>query len=69
MLECTRLRQAPVPGGSDSKESACTWDMKVRSLDQQNPLEKVMATDSSILAWRSLVGYGTWGHEESDTTE
>ena len=33
-----------------------------------------MATYSSILAWkslgqRSLVGYGPWGHKESDTTD
>ena len=32
-----------------------------------------MATHSSILAWethgqRSLVGYGLWGHKESDMT-
>ena len=37
-------------------------------------LEKEMATDSSILAWRipgmgSLVGWRLWGHTESDTTE
>ena len=39
------------------------------------PLEKEMATHSSILAWRipwterSLKGYSPWGHKESDTTE
>ena len=37
-------------------------------------LEKEMATNSSILAWRfqgqrSLVGWRLWGHTESDTTE
>ena len=37
-------------------------------------LEKVMATHSSVLAWRipgmgSLVGCPLWGHTESDTTE
>ena len=37
-------------------------------------LEKGMATDSSILAWRipwteKLVGYSPWGRKESDTTE
>ena len=41
------------PGGSDSKESACnageTW---VRSLGWEDPLEKEMATRSSILAWK-----------------
>ena len=47
-----------------------TW---VQSLDQEDPLEKGMATHCSILAWkipwRSLVGYSPWGHKESDTTE
>ena len=48
-----------------------TW---VQSLGQEDLLEKEMATQSSILAWkshgwRSLMGYHIWGHEESDTTE
>ena len=37
------------PGGSDSEESTCN---AVQSLDQEDPLEKGMATSSSILAWR-----------------
>ena len=46
----------------------------VRSLGREDPLEKGMATHSSILAWRipgqrSLVGYSPWGCKESDTTE
>ena len=32
-------------------------------------LEKEMATHSSVLAWRSLVGCCLWGHTGSDTTE
>ena len=40
---------------------------------QEDPLEKEMATHSSILAWRipqrSLVGYRPWGHKEWDTAE
>ena len=48
-----------------------TW---VRSLGQEDPLEKGMATDSSILAWRipgqkSLAGYNPWGRKELDTIE
>ena len=48
-----------------------TW---VRSLGQEDPLKKEMATHSSILAWKipwtwSLVGYSPWGHKESDSTE
>ena len=41
-----------------------TW---VQSLGQEDTLEKGMATNASILAWRipwteSLVGYRPWGH-------
>ena len=36
------------PGGSDSEASA----RRVRSLGGEYPLEKEMATHSSILAWR-----------------
>jgi len=48
-----------------------TW---VRSLGQDDPLEKEMATHSSILArefhgQRSLGGYSPWDHEELDMTE
>ena len=48
-----------------------TW---VRSLGWEDPLEKEMATHSSILAgkfhgWRSLMGYSPWGCKELDTTE
>ena len=50
------------------------WAVWVQSLSQENPLEKEMATHSSILAWRipwteSLAGYSSWGHKESDVTE
>ena len=42
-------------------------EMQIQSLGQEDPLEKEMATHSSILAWeiqypaqRSLVGYSPW---------
>ena len=38
------------PGGSDSKESACNAGDMVWSMDWEDPLEKEMATHSSILA-------------------
>ena len=47
-----------------------TRETQVRSLGREDPLEKEMATHSSILAWRIL-----WmeelgrGRKESDTTE
>ena len=48
-----------------------TW---VRSLGQDDLLEKGMAIHSSILAWKipwteSLVGYSPWDHKELDMTE
>ena len=39
-------------------------ETRVRSLSQEDSLEKGMVTHSSILAWseqRSLVGYNPWG--------
>ena len=40
------------PGGSEVRVSACDMETWVRSLDWEDPLEKEMATHSSILAWR-----------------
>ena len=48
----THILKKGFPGGSDGKESACNagdWDS---ILSQEDPLEKEMATHSSILAWR-----------------
>ena len=44
-------------------------ETQVRSLLWEDPLEKEMATYSSILAWEvpwteSLVDYSPWGHKE-----
>ena len=49
-------------------------ETSVRALSREDPLEKGMATHSSILAWRiawtrSLVGHTPGGHKEWDTTE
>ena len=40
------------PGGSDGKESACSTGDPGLIVDQEDPLEKGIATHSSILAWR-----------------
>ena len=42
------------PGGSDSKESACNAGDPGLIPGWEDPLEKEMATHSSILAWRTL---------------
>ena len=54
----------------DGKESTCS----VGDLGWEDPLEKGMATHSSILSWRipqteEPAGYSSWGREESDTAE
>ena len=46
----------------------------VQFLGWEDPLQKEVATHSSILAWiipwtGNLVGYSPWDHKESDTTE
>ena len=38
----------------DGKESACNTEDLVQSLGQEDPLEKGMATHSSIPAWKIL---------------
>ena len=40
------------PGGSEVKASAWNAGDPVRSLGREDPLEKEMATHSTILAWR-----------------
>ena len=62
------------PGGVVINSPPAMQEMLVWSLGWEDPLEKEMATHSSILAWeihvqRSLVGYSPWGHEESDITK
>ena len=49
-------------------------ETRVQSLGQEDPLEKKMATNPSILAWRihgqkSLVGYRAKGSIELDMTK
>ena len=39
------------PGSSEVKNPPAREDIQVRSLGQEDPLEKGMATRSSILAW------------------
>ena len=63
------------PGGSVCKESACHVGNPGLIPGWGSPLEKSMATHSSIFmpgefhGQKSLVGYSPWGHKESDMTE
>ena len=62
-------------GGSDGKESACNvGDLGSIPGGQEEPLEKGMTTDSSILAWRipwteEPGGLQSMGFKELDVTE
>ena len=51
-----------------------TQETRIRSLGQEDPLEKEVATHASILTWgiprkRSLAGYSLWDRKGLDTTE
>ena len=74
------LNQIPRMGASrvlvspEVKESACNAETLVQSLGQEDPLEREMATHSSVLAWRipwtqGPVGLWSMGFKESDTTK
>ena len=61
-------------GSSSGKESTCSVGDLGSILGWEDPLEKGLATHSSILAWRiheqsSLAGYSPWDHKELDVTE
>ena len=50
------------------------WEMCIQSLGQEDPLEEVMATHSSILAWRIAMteepgSYSPQGGKELETSE
>ena len=56
------------------KSLLAVQETQVRSLGREDPLEKEMATHSSILAWRipwteEPGGLQSTGRQESDTTE
>ena len=59
------------PGGSVIKNLPASAGASVQSLGGEDALEEEMATHSGILCTeggqRSLAGYGSWGHKESDS--
>ena len=62
------------PGSSDQvKNLPAMQETQIQSLGWEDPLEKGMATHSSIPGeshvQRSLAGYSPWGHKKLDTTE
>ena len=62
-----------LPGGSVVRTLPTKKETRVRSLGQEDPLEKEIATPSSILAWKiswtgEPGGLQSMGLQESDTT-
>jgi len=56
------------------KNPPVMWETQIQSLGQEDPLEKGMATHSSILSWRiprteEPGGLQSVGLQKSDTTE
>ena len=57
------------------KNLPAVQETRVRSLGREDPLEKEMAKPTTVFlpaefhGQRSLVGYSSWDHNESDTTE
>ena len=53
------------------KNLPAVQEIQVRSLGQEDTLEKEMAIHSIILTWRILwtENWGPWDHKESDTPE
>ena len=56
------------------KNLPAVQETQLRSLGQKDPLEKEMATNSSILVWRipqmgRLAGYSPCDHKESEMAE
>ena len=57
------------------KNPPALWETWVRSPGWEDPLEEVMATHSSIFAWRICMDRGSWqvavhwGQKELDTTK
>ena len=49
---CSVMTYMDFPGGLVVKNSPAVWETWVRSLGQEDPLEKEMAIHSSVLAWR-----------------
>ena len=70
---CQKLTPWGFPGGSVVKSLPAKQETRIRSLENEDPLEKEMATHSSILAWgipwtEEPGGNSPWGHKESDRT-
>ena len=71
--QSSRTQIVDFPSGSAVKNLSAMQETQVQSLDQEDPLEKGMATYFSILAWRipwteEPGGLQSMELQESDTT-
>ena len=57
---CVCKYHSDFPGGSVVKNPPAMKKIRVRSLGQEDPLEKGMTTHSSIRAWRIHMDRGAW---------
>ena len=73
IITFTSLFLKGFPGGSRVNHLPAMWENWVRSLGQEDPLEKEIATHYSkpgkSYRQRNMVGYSPWGRKESDMTE
>ena len=75
ILNMYRKEIIKIRGGLMLKNLPAVLETQVRSLSQEDPLEKKMETHSSILVWRIQWTedpgglYSPWGCKELDTTE
>ena len=71
-LSCGWIESAQELVAQMAKKVLAMQEIRVRSLGQEDPLEKGMTTHFSILAWRipwTEESGSPWGRKESDTTE
>ena len=69
LSECSTGKNPQLHGSSVVKNLPAMQGTRVRSLGQDDPLEKEMGTHSCILAWEIPWTEEPGGHKESDITE
>ena len=70
MYVCVCVLGGGVPSGLNSRESAFNAGVRVQSQGWEDSLEKGMATQSIILAWRIMDRWAyPWDHKQLDMTE
>ena len=69
-----QFTKLPSPVAQTAEHLPAMWETQVRSLGQEDPLEKEMEPTPVLLpgkfhGWRCLVGNSPWGRKELDMTE